>query len=58
VEWRVGDALRTPALWLVIAFVSSNMFALNFLSLHQVAYLQDLQFSPMVAATAVECSAE
>jgi len=53
VEWRVGDALRTPALWLVVAFVSSSMFALNFLSLHQVAYLQDLQYSPMVAATAV-----
>jgi MFS family permease len=53
VEWRVGDALRTPALWLVVAFVSSSMFTLNFLSLHQVAYLQDLQFSPMVAATTV-----
>ena len=53
VEWRVGDALRSPSLWLVIAFVSSNMFALNFLSLHQVAYLRDLQYSPMVAATTV-----
>ncbi len=53
VDWRVGDALRTPALWLVIAFGSATMFTLNFLTLHQVAYLEDMDYSPMVAATAV-----
>jgi MFS family permease len=52
VDWRVGDALRTPAFWLTIAFASATMFTLTFLTLHQVAYLEDLGYTPMTAATA------
>ena len=51
VDWRVEDALRTPALWLLVIFTAAHLFALNFITLHQVAYLQDLGFSPMIAAT-------
>ena len=53
VDWGVGDALRTPSLWLLMAFTAATLFTLNFLTLHQVAYLQDLRYSPMVAATTV-----
>ncbi|MFC1920486.1 MFS transporter [Chloroflexota bacterium] len=52
VDWNVRDAIRTPAFWLTLAFASATMFTLNFLSLHQVAYLQDLSYTPMIAATA------
>ncbi len=51
VDWRVGEALRTPALWLVVAFSAAHIFSLNFLAAHQVAYVQDLGFSLMTAAT-------
>lgn len=51
VDWPVRDALRTPALWLVLTFIASHLFSLNFITLHQVAYLQDLGFSPITAAT-------
>jgi len=51
IDWRVGDALRTPALWLVVTFAAAHVFTLNFLTLHQVVYLRDMGFSPMIAAT-------
>ncbi|MFH0768184.1 MAG: MFS transporter [Chloroflexota bacterium] len=51
VDWKVGEALRTPALWLVVAFSAAHIFSLNFLAAHQVAYVQDLGFSLMTAAT-------
>jgi len=53
VDWRVQDALRTPTLWLILTFVAANLFGLNFLTLHQVSYLQDMGYSPMIAATTV-----
>ncbi len=52
VDWKVRDALRTPAFWMTVAFASTTMFTLNFLTLHQVAYLQDMGYSQMTAATA------
>lgn len=53
VDWGVKNALRTPALWLMMIFSVANMFTLTFLAIHQVAYLQDMGFSSMVAATAL-----
>jgi MFS family permease len=53
VDWKVRDALRTPALWLMIVIFSATWFAMNMLTTHQVAYLQDLRFSPMMSATAL-----
>lgn len=51
VDWNLRDALRTPALWLIVALFSIFFFALNMLTTHQVAYLRDLNFSPMMSAT-------
>ena len=53
VDWKVGDALRTPALWLMMVIFSATWFAMNMLTTHQVAYLQDLHFSPMMSAAAL-----
>lgn len=53
VDWKVRDALRTPALWLAMFFQIACSFTLGILTLHQVAYLQDLGFSHMMASTAL-----
>ncbi len=52
-DWTVGEALRTPALWMIIAIFSIILFETNMLTTHQVAYLQDLNFSPLLSATAL-----
>ena len=51
VDWKVGEALRTRALWLVLIFSSAMAFTLSLLMLHQISYLQDLGFSHMRAST-------
>ena len=53
VDWKLGDALRTPALWLIVFFSSATLYTLNILTTHQVAYLQGLGFSHMTASTAM-----
>jgi MFS family permease len=50
-EWPTKLALRQPTTWLIAVFTSSYMFSSGTMTGHQVAYLQDLSFSPMVAAT-------
>jgi MFS family permease len=51
VDWNLRDALHAPALWMIVASFSAFFFALNMLTTHQVVYLQDLNFSPMMSAT-------
>ena len=53
VDWTVKEAMRTPALWMIIALFSVILFVTNMLTTHQVAYLQDLNFSSLVSATAL-----
>ncbi len=50
-DWKLRDALRTPALWLMVALFSLFFFASNILITHQVVYLQGLNFSPMMSAS-------
>ena len=52
-DWTVGQAMRTPALWMVMMLFTSILFVLNMLTTHQVAYLQDRSYSPMVSASAL-----
>ena len=52
-DWSPGDALRTKALWILLALFSVLLFATNMMTTHQVAYLQDMKYSPMVSATAL-----
>jgi MFS family permease len=51
VSWRVGQALRLPATWLIVVFIVANGFALGAMNAHQVAYVQDVGYSAMIAAT-------
>jgi MFS family permease len=51
VDWKVWDALRTRALWMVLIFSAATLFTATLLMIHQVAYLQDLGFSHMQAST-------
>lgn len=53
VDWSVRGALRTPALWLLLVLFSAVLFVHNMMTTHQVAYLRDLHYSPMVSATAL-----
>ena len=50
VEWKVGDALRTSALWLIIAFEVISQLTRMLLQVHHVAYIQEIGFSVELAA--------
>ena len=52
-EWTVEEALRSPALWQITALFAIILFVTNMLTTHQVAYLLDLRFSPLLSATAL-----
>jgi MFS family permease len=47
------DILKGRLIWLIAAFAAANAFTLGTMSAHQVAYLQDIDFTPMLAATTV-----
>jgi MFS family permease len=40
-----------PVTWLIVAVISANAFTTGTISTHQIAYLQDLGFSAMTAAS-------
>jgi MFS family permease len=48
--WQIGQALREPATWIIAVFGAANYFALGTMVAHQVAYVRDLGFGPVVAA--------
>jgi MFS family permease len=49
--WRIGQVLKGPTVWLIGGFSGANTFSMGMMTTHQVAYLQDMGFSPMTAAT-------
>ena len=53
VDWKVWDALRTRALWMILIFSAATMFTATLMMIHQVAYLQDMDFSHIQASTAL-----
>ncbi len=51
IDWKTGDALRTPAIWLMVAVMAVQMFALSTMTGHLVNYLEnDLLFPGAIAA--------
>jgi MFS family permease len=52
-DWQTKQAIRKPTTWLIISLCSSNSFALGTVTAHQVAYLKEIGFSPIVAAMAL-----
>jgi len=43
--------VREPAVWLIALFSAANAFTLGTISTHQVAYVQDIGYAAMTAAT-------
>jgi MFS family permease len=52
VDFHTGEALRTPALWLLTIFGTAHMFGLQGFMQHQVAYLMDIGMSSGMAGAA------
>jgi MFS family permease len=50
---ELKDILKSRTVWLIAAFAAANAFTLGTMNAHQVAYLQDINFTPMLAATTV-----
>ena len=49
--FALSQVLRLPTTWLIIVFTAAYSLSLGTISAHQVAYMQDLGFSPMIGAT-------
>jgi sugar phosphate permease len=49
--WRVTQLLKGPTIWLILTFVVANALTMGTMMTHQIAYLQDIGFDPMTAAT-------
>ncbi len=49
--WSIKQVLKRPTAWLIGGFSAANTFTMGTMVTHQIAYLQDINFSPMTAAT-------
>ena len=49
--WSIKQVLKTPTAWLIGGFSAANTFTMGTMLTHQIAYLQDIKFSAMTAAT-------
>jgi cyanate permease len=47
----IKQLIKAPVIWLIAGFAAVNAFASGAMSTHQVAYIQDIGFTPMIAAT-------
>jgi MFS family permease len=52
IDWTLGEAAHTSALWLLVLFFITVQFTVSFILPHQVAFLRDKGFSMSVAAMA------
>jgi cyanate permease len=50
IDWTLKEAARRRTTWFIAAVASANFFAGGTIVAHQVAYLEDIGFSPLVAA--------
>ena len=55
--WRIMDVLKQPTTFLILGFVIANALATGTMNAHQIAYLQDIGFTPMTAATTMSVMA-
>jgi MFS family permease len=52
-SWQPREAMRTPALWLIVVSSALATVATGGIAFHLVAYLTDMQIAPAVAASAL-----
>ncbi len=57
VAWGAKQVFRIPTTWLIGAFTAANTFAAGIMGAHQVAYLKDLGFNSMTAASTLSIMA-
>jgi len=50
VDWQTKQTMRKPVTWLIATICAANFFAIGTVTAHQIAYLKDVGFTPMVAA--------
>jgi MFS family permease len=50
-DWKLSSIFKLPATYLILGFIIANAFAMGTMNAHQVAYVQDIGFSAMTAAT-------
>jgi len=49
--WSIKQVLKRPTVWFIGGFAAANTFTMGTMVTHQIAYLQDIGFNPMTAAT-------
>lgn len=49
--WSIKQVMKTPTAWLIGGFSAANTFTMGTMVTHQIAYLQDIGFNAMTAAT-------
>ncbi|MBA7677116.1 hypothetical protein ES703_85364 [subsurface metagenome] len=49
--WSIKQVLKGPTVWLIGGFSAANTFTMGTMATHQIAYLQDIDFNAMTAAT-------
>jgi cyanate permease len=49
--WKMTQLLKGPTIWLILAFVVANALTMGTMMTHLIAYLEDIGFNPMTAAT-------
>jgi MFS family permease len=49
--WSIRQVLKSPTVWLICGFSAANTFTMGTVTTHQIAYLQDINYDAMTAAT-------
>lgn len=52
-RWHIKQVLKQPTAWLIGSLAAANAFTMGIMMTHQIAYIQDIGFEPMTAATTV-----
>jgi MFS family permease len=50
-SWSIRPVLKKPTVWLIGGFAAANTFTMGTVTTHQIAYLEDIHFDAMTAAT-------
>jgi len=50
-DWSIRQVLKSPVIWLIAGFSAANTFTMGTVTTHQIAYLQDIKYDAMTAAT-------
>ena len=50
-DWGIFKVLKTKTPWFMGGFAAANSYSVGTLVTHQIAYLQDIGYTPMTAAT-------